>query len=134
MFILYFMYVFTYNIGVHVYIGIWNNIRGREGAEERENVKQSQSPAWSLTQNLPWDHDLSWYQESDAYPTEPPKCPWNFYFQTNKIWRWDQYCILVYFLSWLVFISNTRQVCVNFTCTKLWNVLYISNVIFQCIT
>ena len=32
------------------------------------------SPAWGSISG-PRDHDLSWNQESEAQPTEPPKCP-----------------------------------------------------------
>ena len=31
-----------------------------------------QCGAWT---HKPWDHDLSWNQELDAYLTEPPRCP-----------------------------------------------------------
>ena len=40
---------------------------------ERESKR-----AWSLTWGLmlrPWDHDLSWIQELDTWPTELPRCP-----------------------------------------------------------
>lgn len=43
-----------------------------------ENPKQSPWWAWSPTRgsfSLPWDHDLTQYQELDAYLTAPPTCP-----------------------------------------------------------
>ena len=47
--------------------------------ESREKTKQAphcqsraQPGAWTLK---PWDHDLSWNQESDPQQTEPPRCP-----------------------------------------------------------
>ena len=47
----------------------------RERDRGRMNLKQTPCLARSLTQGsipLLWDHDLSWNQESDAQPTEPP--------------------------------------------------------------
>ena len=66
-------------------------VRGRGRRRERENPKQArhsvQSPTWgSILQ--PWDHDLSWNQESDAQLTEPPRCPMIFIFNCwNNNWK-----------------------------------------------
>ena len=53
--------------------------RKRGGAKrERKNCKQAPCSAWNPTWGSisgPWDHDLSWNQESDAQPTEPPRGP-----------------------------------------------------------
>ena len=36
---------------------------------------------WGII-SKPWDHDLSWNQESDAYLTESPRCP------VLLLWMW----------------------------------------------
>ena len=49
---------------------------GTEG--KRENLKQAPHSALSPAPDSipqPWDHDLSQNQESDAQPTESPRCP-----------------------------------------------------------
>lgn len=59
----------------HMSRGEW---QGREERErERENVKQGLRSGWSPTWGLillPWDHELSHNQESDAQPPEPLGC------------------------------------------------------------
>ena len=63
---------------------------GAEGEGERQNPKQNLhcqpgAQCRSPTQE-PWDHELSWNQESDALPAEPPRCP------TAEVWhshRWE---------------------------------------------
>ena len=51
-----------------------------EGRRERESPKQAphcQHSPWRRAQSRkPWDHDLSWNQESYASLTEPPRAPW----------------------------------------------------------
>ena len=51
----------------------------REGQREREGIfKQAPHSVQSLTRGSipqPWDRDLSQNQESEAQPTEPPRCP-----------------------------------------------------------
>ena len=51
----------------------------REGEEEPQagSMLSTLSPTWVWTHE-PWDHDLSRNQKSDAYPTEPRRCPQNF--------------------------------------------------------
>ena len=54
-------------------------VRGRGGIGEGEkdswtSSRLSTEPTWGFILG-PWDHDLSPNQESDAYPTEPPRCP-----------------------------------------------------------
>ena len=55
-----------------------NTSRGEEqrgGRDLKEAPCSVQSPRrGSIPQ--PWDYDLSQNQESDAQPTEPPRCPW----------------------------------------------------------
>ena len=38
-----------------------------------QTPRQAWSPLWGWIP-WPWDHDLSWNQQSGAYSTEPPKC------------------------------------------------------------
>ena len=55
-----------------------------ERERERENPKQTPQPAQSLTWgsiSQPQDPDLSPNQESDAPPTEPPRCHENILFK-----------------------------------------------------
>ena len=52
----------------------------REGQRERErgNLKQAPCSVWSPMHgwiSQPRDHDPSWDQKSDAYPSKPPRCP-----------------------------------------------------------
>ena len=56
-----------------VCIGSFNVLAIRFGfvfvLREKKNFKQTPFPAWSLKQgstSQPWDHDLSWNQETDA--------------------------------------------------------------------
>ena len=63
--------------------------RGRGKGRERGREKPKQAPccqlrAWcgARTHKM-WDHDLSWNRESDAQPTEPPRCP-NFDLFLNR--------------------------------------------------
>ena len=53
--------------------------RERETKRERENPKKAphcQHRAWCRAwAHEPWDHDLSWNQESDTQPTKPFGCP-----------------------------------------------------------
>ena len=52
---------------------------GAEGEGERENHKLAphcQHRAWcGARSHTPWDHELSWSQESDASSTEAPRSP-----------------------------------------------------------
>lgn len=51
--------------------------QGGERERERENVKQGLRSGWSPTWGLillPWDHESSHNQESDAQPPEPLGC------------------------------------------------------------
>ena len=41
----------------------------------------------------PWDHDLSWNQESDTQPAEPPRYPWYIFF------FWIEFCHTKFLLS-----------------------------------
>ena len=56
----------------------------RERERERENPKQApicqHRARGGARTHEPWDHDLSWNQESDAQPTEPPRRPFFFLF------------------------------------------------------
>ena len=51
------------------------------GGAEREREKPKQAPHYQHRARLgaqthkPWDHDLGWNQESDTWPTEPPRRP-----------------------------------------------------------
>ena len=54
-------------------------MQGGRAKREKENPKQAlhcecrrRYRAWT---HKPWDHDVSWNQESDTSPTEPPRCP-----------------------------------------------------------
>ena len=48
--------------------------RGRGRRREADSL-MSAEPTW-VSISWPWDHDLSWNQESKAQPTEPPPgCP-----------------------------------------------------------
>ena len=50
----------------------------RDRGRDRENSSQAPCSTQTPTRDLipwPWDHDLSWNQESDAQLTEPPRCP-----------------------------------------------------------
>ena len=54
--------------------------RERALVGERARGRKIEAPcsAWSPMQGSipqPWDHDLSQNQESDAQPTDPPRCP-----------------------------------------------------------
>ena len=51
--------------------------RGREGERESQadSTLPTQNPTWGLNSQL-WNHDLSQNPESDAYLTEPPRCPY----------------------------------------------------------
>lgn len=54
-----------------------DNGKGRRRGRERMSSKlhaQVQSPRWGLI-SRPWDPDLSWSQESEAWPIEPPRRP-----------------------------------------------------------
>ena len=58
------------------------------GGGETENPKQAllcqcraQCGAWS---HKPWAHDLSWKQESNAWPTELPRCSWEGHFYSTQ--------------------------------------------------
>ena len=61
----------------------------RAGAENRrENLKQApccQHRTWCKARShKPWDHDVSWSQESDSQPAEPPRHPCgNFFIVIN---------------------------------------------------
>ena len=70
-----FIYLFWEKEREHEYVS--------RGGAERENSKQAphcqrRAQCGARSREL-WDHDLSWNQESDASPTEPPRCPY-FYF------------------------------------------------------
>ena len=58
-----------------LYLGTRGGGGGGVVVGEGENSKQTphwaQSPTWGLI-SQPWDHDLSWNQESDSQPTESP--------------------------------------------------------------
>ena len=47
---------------------------GQRGFQAGSSLS-AQSPTWGSISRL-WDRDLSRNQESDAQPTEPPRCPW----------------------------------------------------------
>ena len=55
--------------------------RARERERERKNLKQAPCSVWSLMQgsvSQPWDHNLSWSQDSGAQTTELPGWLWEF--------------------------------------------------------
>ena len=82
-----------YKVVFHVYVFI---LRDREREREWMNEwmnewihpKQAQHcqhgtrhGTWS---HEPWDRDLSWNRESEAYPAEPPRCPQNSFINLNS--------------------------------------------------
>ena len=121
--------------------------RGRERERERERLIPKQAPhcqcrahCGARTHEL-WDHDLSWNQESDAYPTEPPRCPASWFL------GWGLNILLVKFKHLLsIYIESKLSMLINASCiifvadvfmslllkqvfsddfkTKIWNFLY----------
>ena len=72
------LYVFLTFYFLKIYWFILERVNKSEQKEEQKNLEQTPSWAQSLMWDLisqPWGHDLSWNQESDTQPTEPPRCP-----------------------------------------------------------
>ena len=93
-----FLFILFYFI---YFLLIWKErSRTRQGEEQRE--REGQTPHWAQhpTQGLisqPWDHDLTWNQESDTQLTVPPR--WcrhhNFHFTdeeggTKRLGNWSK--------------------------------------------
>lgn len=86
---------------VFIYLLIWEGKgemgEGEVGEEQADSVLSTEPfPGPNLTTPLP-HHDLSWYQESEAQPTELLRCPtpdflyretWESYFPILKL-PWD---------------------------------------------
>ena len=70
---------------------------GTEREKDRENPKQApcyQHRAWRWVRSHEvWYHDLSWNQESDAQPTEPPRCLLNT--SQYLMWKVGTYFVLL---------------------------------------
>ena len=59
------------------------------GEEERERIPSrlctvSVEPEVGVDPT-PWNHDLSANEESDAQPTEPPRCPYDLDFSERRM-------------------------------------------------
>ena len=83
---------------IFIYLRQRETVQEGGGAEREGQVNSfwAWGPTWGAIAQ-PWDHDLSWNQESDAQPTETARCPWMdhfcswfiklYYSKNNNTWE-----------------------------------------------
>lgn len=96
-----------------------------EGQRRRENLKQTDEwmhgPTWGSVP-WPWDHDLNWNQESDAYLTVQPR-----YFSWIFFYSWS----LNLKLPFLTQPSTSTHYWLDFpSLFPLWNSSLSENILF----